>query len=110
MSVSADSTAQPKVTRSRFQFSLRVLLAAFTLFAIGFPIWYRWPYREVITTYVMAGGQPDKSKPTGKYVRTWQRAWGGGRLKHGPWVFESADGNERHEDHYENDVLNGVHR
>ena len=29
----------------RLQFSLRVLLLAITAFAIGFPIWFRWPYR-----------------------------------------------------------------
>ncbi len=56
----------------RLQFSLRLLLVAFTAFAIGFPIWYRWPYRERI------------DNPAGaSLITTWQRQWGGGRVKHG---------------------------
>ncbi|HEY2411361.1 MAG TPA: hypothetical protein VGI40_03925 [Pirellulaceae bacterium] len=57
----------------RFQFSLKLLLVAFTAFAIGFPIWYRWPYEE---------RDPD---PTGTVAvsTTWQRQFGGGRVKHG---------------------------
>jgi hypothetical protein len=59
----------------RLQFSLRLLLLAVTAFAIGFPIWYRWPYEEV-EILIPGGGA--------KRVITWQRQWGGGRLKHGP--------------------------
>jgi hypothetical protein len=55
--------------RTRLQFSLRLLLVAVTAFAIGFPIWYRWPYEEVD-----AGGTR---------TTTWQRQWGGSRLQHG---------------------------
>src|SRR6188768_3780295 len=62
----------------RLQFSLKLLLLAFTAFAVGFPIWYRWPYEEV----------DDESSPGSptelRRVTTWQRQWGGGRLKHGP--------------------------
>jgi len=32
----------------RLQFSLRLLMLALTAFAIGFPIWYRWPYQTVV--------------------------------------------------------------
>src|SRR5215813_10864191 len=58
----------------RIQFSLKLLLVAFTAFAIGFPIWYRWPYEEV-----------EDVSPTSKTKRviTWQRQWGGSRIKHG---------------------------
>src|SRR5262245_8824939 len=35
-------------TRWGLRFSLRLLLAAFTAFAVGFPIWYRWPYQETV--------------------------------------------------------------
>jgi hypothetical protein len=35
----------------RPQFSLRLLLLAVTTFAIGFPIWYRWPIEEVTLEY-----------------------------------------------------------
>jgi len=68
------SAAQPR--RWRLQFSLKLLLIAFTAFAIGFPIWYRWPYEE--TT----------AMPGGSLIITWQRQWGGGRAKHGleRWV------------------------
>lgn len=57
----------------RLQFSLRHLLLTFTAFAIGFPLWYRWPYQEI------------KTNPAGtrKQITTWQRQWGGGSKKHG---------------------------
>src|SRR5207248_6526902 len=57
----------------RLQFSLRLLLLAFTGFAIGFPIWYRWPYEETEAN----------STALSRRITTWQRQWGGGRLKHG---------------------------
>jgi hypothetical protein len=109
MSAPTDSAAQ-KPRRLRLQFSLRVLLVAFTLFAIGFPIWYRWPYAEVETTYAMVGGQPDKSQPLGTFATKWQRTWGGGRVKHGPSSYEAADGSVRIVDHYANDIRSGPHR
>ena len=60
----------------RLQFSLRLLLLALTAFAIGFPIWYRWPFEE--TDYQYPGG--DKTRPPmGKSVKTWRRSWGGGK-------------------------------
>ena len=74
-------TTAPVQPRSwlRPRYSLRVLLLAFTAFAIGFPIWYRWPYeeREILAS----------SPPSLVTVTTWQRQWGGGRLKHGPERF-----------------------
>ncbi len=69
--MTADRPPQPSVRR--FQFSLRLLLLAFTAFAIGFPLWYRWPYEEVETN--KAG--------TSQMITTWQRQFGGGKLKHG---------------------------
>jgi hypothetical protein len=72
--------------RVAIRFSLRVLLAAFSAFAIGFPVWYCWPYTEEVPVYYMRSkGQPDKARaPRGRVVTTWQRKWGGGRWKHGP--------------------------
>jgi hypothetical protein len=61
----------------RLQFSLRVLLVAFTAFAIGFPVWYRWPYVEIVEKHDGAGNLLSKR------TITWQRQWGGGRLMHG---------------------------
>jgi hypothetical protein len=107
MNAPDDSTAQPKVARSRFQFSLRVLLAAFTLFAIGFPIWYRWPFTEAKVQYPIVGGKPDKSKPPiRKTIVTWQRTWGGGKLRNGSRTHEVLPGFKSVE-YYENDVLTG---
>ena len=60
------------------RFSLRVLLLAFTAFAIGFPIWWRWPYEETEDLSRLVGPN------LGMRTTTWQRQWGGGRLKHGP--------------------------
>jgi hypothetical protein len=59
------------------QFTLRLALIALTAFAIGFPIWYRWPYEEVHLEKSPAGAV------VAKRVSTWQRQWGGGRLLHG---------------------------
>ena len=80
-------------TSSRFalRFSLRVLLIAFTAFAIGFPVWYRWPYEESQDETIPRPADPFAAPATGRppaikstLVTTWQRQWGGGRLKHGP--------------------------
>jgi len=68
-----DTQSQSRPRAFRLQFSLKLLLLAFTAFAIGFPVWYRWPYEEIHTN----PGTGDER------VTTWQRQWGGGRLKHG---------------------------
>jgi hypothetical protein len=62
----------------RFQFSLKLLLAAFTVFAIGFPIWYRWPYFE--TTEVR---DPTTGAVAEKRITSWRRQFGGDRIRHG---------------------------
>jgi hypothetical protein len=107
MTASAISPAR----RSGFalRFSLRVLLIAFTAFAIGFPVWYRWPYTEEEPLYYVRNGKPAKSLPTkGRIVATWQRQWGGGRAKHGPeWVY--ADGKLKSLSHYLRGQLDGPH-
>jgi hypothetical protein len=74
------SAPHQRNAKSRFQFSLRLLLLAFTGFAIGFPIWYRWPYEESLRETLPDG--------TLAFTRTviWQRQWGGGRLMHGDEV------------------------
>ena len=75
------------------RFSLRLLLAALTAFAIGFPIWYRWPYTETVFWYPEVDGQPDESKPPRGWSEVpWQRQWGGGRLMHGVIKWYGADG------------------
>lgn len=67
------NTASSSPPRSRrLQFSLRLLLLGITAFAIGFPIWYRWPYEE---TRVVG--------PGATVTTVWQRQFGGERLKHG---------------------------
>lgn len=99
----------PAAPRRRFalRFSLRVLLIAFTAFAIGFPIWYRWPYQQEEPQYLMRNGQPDKSQPPQEtLVTTWQRQWGGGRLKQGPeWTLRG--GKQFARATYRNGVLHG---
>src|SRR5262245_2522390 len=72
---SPSSSAQPRFWR--LQFSLRLALVAFTAFAIGFPIWYRWPFEEEVTRTA------PRFLPT-TTVTTWRRQWGGGKLKDGP--------------------------
>jgi hypothetical protein len=62
------------------RFSLRELLLAVTAFAIGFPIWYRWPYEE---KELLGRGTSGAGPVTMRRVKTWQRQWGGGRLQHG---------------------------
>src|SRR5438034_10302208 len=70
------SALRPRATR--LQFSLRLLLLAITAFAIGFPIWYRWPYQEVLDER-----DPLTRAVTSKRILNWQRQWGGDRLLHG---------------------------
>jgi len=82
------------------RFSLRVMLAAFTIVAIGFPIWYRWPYEE----------EEDFSNTKlliPRIVTTWQRQWGGGRLRHGPETTYRADGSKQHVTNYANGLRHG---
>jgi hypothetical protein len=55
-------------------------LLAVTAFAIGFPIWYRWPYDEVEWYDPYTGG-PATGTERSRSVTTWQRTWGGGRVK-----------------------------
>jgi hypothetical protein len=62
----------------RPRFSLRAALLTFTAFAVGFPIWWRWPYEETEVYIEDAGSTPVTR------ITSWQRQWGGGRLKHGP--------------------------
>src|SRR5262245_57943128 len=84
------------------RFSLKVLLLAFTAVAIGFPIWYRWPYTEESQL------PEDTSRPpTFKIVTTWRRTWGGGREKHGPETRVTPDGKSRVVTHYKNGVKSG---
>jgi hypothetical protein len=86
MTNASASPAAPAKRRFLPRFSLRVLLLAVTAFAIGFPIWYRWPYEEEagVTWAKDAAGKDDHSQPPEtRRVKTWQRQWGGGRLQHG---------------------------
>src|SRR5687767_13634207 len=74
------SPPSPPPRRWRLQYSLRFALTALTAFAIAFPLWYRWPYQEVIEQKSPAGAV------TSKRVTTWQRRWGGLRWQHGPEI------------------------
>ena len=92
-------SSQPSRSRlarlPRPQYSLRVLVLLVTLFAIGFPIWYRWPYE--IT-------EPPDGGPSTR-TTTWQRQWGGGKLKHGPMI--NKQGPMTLTSVYRNDLLHG---
>lgn len=91
----------------RLQFSLRLLLLALTAFAIGFPIWYRWPFE--ITKHHYPGG--DKMKPPIATTKsTWQRTWGGGKVRSGRSVLEGSDGRTTRKkiEHYANDKQHGT--
>jgi len=69
----------------RLQFSLRVFLLGFTAFAVGFPVWYRWPYEETVVNRFPTGpvGAPTGTDQSTR-ITTWQRQWGGAKMKHGP--------------------------
>jgi len=70
-----------------------MLLISLTAFAIGFPVWYRWPYSEEVLQYPETKGRRDESRPSvGRAVVSWQRQWGGGRLQHGVTAFYREDG------------------
>jgi hypothetical protein len=79
------SPPSASLAKRRFlpRFSLRVLLLAVTAFAIGFPIWYRWPYEEEVIQKTSG----DLLSPPGEFrtITTWQRQWGGGRKRHGTY-------------------------
>jgi hypothetical protein len=110
------------LSRLRPQFSLRALLIVFTAFAIGFPLWYRWPIREVKFEYPRAtnnvGGKfvevEDKSAPpVSRTVTTWKRRWGKPHVKSGPTTTTFYPGKldpDRLQvvvTNYEDDELNG---
>jgi hypothetical protein len=84
----AEAALRARPRAWRLQFSLRLLIVAFTAFAIGFPIWYRWPYRETIEKRDPATGKLWSTR-----IITWQRQWGGERLAHGPEQTILDDGN-----------------
>jgi hypothetical protein len=90
--------------RSRLQFSLRLLLLGLTTFAIGFPIWYRWPYEETEVVYF---GSDKTSKPMGTITRTWQRKWGGGKVQSGRVVTETTGGPTKTIEHYVDGMRHG---
>ena len=87
------SPAAPRRRLPLPRFSLRVLLAVFTAVAIGFPVWYRWPYEEEEAIITLA---PDvSSMPVDRIVTTWQRQWGAGRLRHGRETWYRSDGSKQ---------------
>src|SRR5262245_65177422 len=100
----ATSTAVSR--RSRLQFSLRLLLLALTAFAIGFPIWYRWPFEEVEREYSSAKVST-ANKPYATITRTWRRKWGGGKVQHGRTVNEREGGSLKFVEYFENGQRHG---
>jgi hypothetical protein len=111
----ANSTPSTPRRRTRLQFSLRLLLFGLTAFAIGFPIWYRWPYREEELRYPAkpdATGQwkQDTSKPPSRrVVRTFRRTWGGGKVQEGPENDYLPDGTLLSVTHYQEGEKHGNH-
>jgi len=102
----------------RPQFSLRSLFVAFTGFAVGFAVWYQWPYEETripsreMTTDPYCGQRSFKDKD-GKYSRvtqSWQRQWGGGRLAHGWCRKYDANGQLCEELQFRRGVRHGIYR
>lgn len=84
MATSTDSLPARRGTWP-LRFSLRFLLLAVTVFAMGFPICYRWPYAE--TTWLDLNDPFDPTagvKRERGIVTTWRRQWGGTRVKQGP--------------------------
>jgi hypothetical protein len=74
-------TPSPPSRRLPLRFSLRVLLLAVTAFAIGFPIWYRWPYEEDVIQ--KPTGDPLAAPGEFRTITTWQRNWSAPRKRHG---------------------------
>ena len=101
-----DSLA-PKPRRWRLQFSLRLLLLAFTGFAIGFPIWYRWPFEVTEHNYRDPRTGGTTTAPTSSVTRTWRRNWGVGKVLHGRSVTDVPWASMRRIEHYDNGVLHG---
>jgi hypothetical protein len=120
MSATTRSDSRGKMQRwffGRPQFSLRALLVAFTAFAIGFPLWYRWPIRELKLEYPRVTKQvgarvvevEDKTAPlVSRTVTTWRRHWGKGHVKSGPTtVTYFGERKQVIVTHYENGELHG---
>jgi hypothetical protein len=90
------------------RFSLRLLLAAVTAFAIGFPLWYRTPYTEEELVYREVNGQPDKARPpVMRVVTLWKRNWGGKPYRHGESRVYRADGGIIGSSEYRRDKRHG---
>lgn len=107
----ANKPAVQRPRRLRPQFSLRVLLLLLTLFAIGFPVWYVWPYTDREVHYEMGPtGKPDKTKlPIGETVTSMKRVIGGKPVKHGLKIsrFPGRISQERSQE-FVNDVAHGA--
>jgi len=85
---------------------LRVLLLLLTLFAIGFPVWYTWPYRSRTPHYPIIAGKPDPTKaPTGETSSQMKRVLGGKPVKHGKTVIVNGPYERTYT--YDNNVLHG---
>jgi hypothetical protein len=75
----------------RPRFSLRSFLLAFTAFAIGFPLWYRWPYQAARVPskeqrhdqYCGTPYFPDADHDYSRVEGTYRRTWGGPPVEHG---------------------------
>jgi hypothetical protein len=115
----ADSQAQAegRFCRLRPRYSLRTLLIAVTAFAIGFPLWCRWPIREAKLEYPRVTKQvgprfievEDKTAPpVSRTVTTWRRHWGKGHVKSGPTtVTYFGERKQVIVTHYDHDELHG---
>jgi hypothetical protein len=99
--ISETTTPTPRRSWLRPRYSLRVFMLAVTAFAIGFPIWYRWPYEEREQLMGRIG------LPNLYRVTTWQRQWGGGRVKHGPLRYVN-DGKTISTTTYQNGMRQGA--
>lgn len=73
-----DISASNRPRTRRLQFSLRLFFLAFTAFAIGFPLWYRWPYVETQDVH-----DPVTGAVVEKRITTWRRQFGGDKIRHG---------------------------
>jgi hypothetical protein len=90
------------------RFSLSSLLLGLTAFAIGFPVWYSWPYTEQELVYPEVNGEPDKTKPPMlRVVTSWRRNWGGKPYKHGESRVYRAGGGIIASTEYRRDKRNG---